>query len=978
MRFNRLRFWLLGLLAILAAIAAWPVLRHLSTRVPGSDTWAYDEYTFIWSMWWLKHAALDLHSSIFFSQNIFYPLGMELILYSYNLMAAILALPLGVAANWPFASNILNLLTIIFSGFGAYLLAVWGLRYWTVGTGYSRQRPNIQYPISNIQYSLSTIRLAAIVAAMIYAFASNRMIYLAIGHYNIQSWVFLPYFVLYLLRTMRRPAWRDAGMAGLFGAMNLLVDMQYGVFMAFLGLCLLLTRPLRDALFSLTQRRKGAEQDEEIGETRSVGRRWAALAMIGAVAVLLTLPYFLETVKAMLHAGFLLRGWGDALKLSADLAGWFTPTALHPIWGTDWPARLRAVQEGTAPFRDVNTVFLGYVTAGLALIGAAAAWKKARGWVIAAIFSGLFTLGPLLQIHGRILYNFDGLETSIPMPFILLHYIPFVKGNRTANRWSIVLMLTLAMLAAWGTYWILITLIRRHQGLVAEDFASGPMTGDGGRKKTIRSVSGPRSSVSSEKKSERMRWISFGITAILASGIFIEHAAMPLPTTDARIPAAIRQLAAQPDGAVLQIPMGWRNSFGVLGVERTQAQYYMTAHHKPIISGNTSRNPPIKFDYFARLPLVQAIADAETGHSADETTLAAARAQVDDVITLWGVRYLMTLPPVPGRLPYADAWRDGQQTALDLIPHSEAPIIAEDGIQIYAVTPGAPLPLTLDFGAQNTDLWRAGGWAGDEPDVGGADGVWASGRRAQIIFRSEDATPRQLRFRAQPFTWPDAPEQHLALKLNGKTVATTVLSRGWHEYEFDITPRPGVNHLWFYFKYAESPRQKLQQAMIGKTGVQSPVNIAIHAFDQAFITLTDGSGQQTDASFGRRGYNVTVLDPKSGRVLDKQGFDTVANAYEVERLVNYLDQIPAGRIALIATRGSAGDFVSPALVQALQRLGSSASSPDQLAGRAQALVGVAGTPPGSAAEIIAPTDAYLEVSGDFRTLAAAFDWLSIK
>jgi hypothetical protein len=915
---------ILLLLSLLAAIVSWPVLRHLTTRVPGTDTWAYDEYTFIWSMWWLKHSALDLHSSIFFSQNIFYPLGMELILYSYNLMAAILALPLGVAANWPLASNILNLLNMVFSGFGAYLLAAWSLN---------------NGPQRHTGSQRINLRLAALMAGLIYAFASNRMVYLAMGHYNIQSWVFLPFFVLYLLRTMRQPTWRNAGLAGLFGAMNLLVDMQYGVFMAFLGLCLLLTRPIRDFLF-----RSSAEAGDQV---TSLWRRWAALAVIGGVAVLLTLPYFLETVKSMLHAGFLLAGWGDALKLSADLAGWFTPTALHPVWGTNWPARLRAVQEATAPFRDVNTVFLGYVTAGLALVGAITAGKKARGWMTAAILSGLFTLGPLLQINGQSLFNFDGLETSIPMPFLLLHYIPFVKGNRTANRWSIVLMLALALLAAWGVYWLLGKL--KHEGTKAQ------------------------------RHNEGKQWLALGATALLAAGILFEHAAMPLPTTDARIPQAIRQLAARPDGAVLTIPMGWRNSFGVLGVERTQSQFYMSAHHKPILSGNTSRNPAIKFDYFARLPLVQAIADAEAGHPADEATLAAAREQVDDAITLWGVRYLLLEPPVPGRLPYADTWQASQQTALTLIPHSDAPIIDDGSIQIYAVQPGPPLPLELDFGGQNTDLWRAEGWAGDEPDVGGADGVWATARRAQLLFRSEDAMPRQLRLRAQPFTWPGAPEQSITIELNGKKMGRAAMAPGWQEYTFDITPRAGINHLWLIFDYAESPRDKLQQAMLGATSVQSPVNISIHAFDQAFITLTDAAGQQTDASFGRRGYNVTVLDAKTGKVLAKQGFDTVANAYEVARLVDYLSALPAGRIVLLATREGAGEHVTPELVAALRSLGSAVTSPEQLAGQAHALAGLTHAPASpSAAETIAPDDAYLAITGDFRALAAALDKVSIK
>jgi formyltetrahydrofolate synthetase len=54
------------------------------------------------------------------------------------------------------------------------------------------------------------------------------------------------------------------------------------------------------------------------------------------------------------------------------------------------------------------------------------------------------------------------------------------------------------------------------------------------------------------------------------------------------------------------------------------------------------------------------------------------------------------------------------------------------------------------------------------------------------------------------------------------------------------------------------------------------------------------------------------------------------------------------------------------------------TSPEQLAGRAYALAGVAGAAPGFAAETIAPDDAYLEISGDFRALAAALDWLAIQ
>lgn len=416
---------ILGLLLLLALVAAWPLFNPLhpsasAAFVPGSDTWAYDEYTFIWSQWWLKHSLLDGRGSVFFSPDIFYPLGMEMILYTYNLMAAILALPVGLAATWALAANLVLLFSIVISGSGAYLLALWTLKTGGMGDGRRGQA-------------------AALVAAVLFAFSSNRAIYLALGHYNVHGAHWLPFFVLYLLRTLRQPSRHNALLLGLFGACNLLVDMQYGVFMAFLAACLLLTQPLRGLLF---------------GRAAGWPRRWLALVGGLALAVVFILPYFWQTVKALANADFLLAGWGDAVKLSADLVGWFTPTALHPLWGSDWPAYLRAVQEGTGPFNDVNTVFLGYATLAIALVGAAAAWRRARGWVIAALVSAIFTLGPLLQIRGNYLFDFDGLQTSVPLPFLLLHYVPFVQGNRTANRWSVVLMLSLAVLAAWGVAWV--------------------------------------------------------------------------------------------------------------------------------------------------------------------------------------------------------------------------------------------------------------------------------------------------------------------------------------------------------------------------------------------------------------------------------------------------------------------------------------------------------------------------------------------
>ena len=440
----------------------------------------------------------------------------------------------------------------------------------------------------------------------------------------------------------------------------------------------------------------------------------------------------------------------------------------------------------------------------------------------------------------------------------------------------------------------------------------------------------------------------------------------------------MQELAEQPDGAVLQIPMGWRNSFGVLGTERTQAQYYMSAHEKPILSGNTSRNPAIKFDYFERLPLVQAITRQEFGEAPSSETLAAAQAQADDLMTLWGVRYLMTLPPVPGRLPYADHWAESQQLALDLVPHSAEPIIDDGDIQIWEVEPGAPLPLDLDFGARNTDAWRGEGWGTDEADVGGASGIWATAERAHLLFRSEDETSRTLTLRAQPFTWPDAPPQTLAILLNDHRLDEVTMSPGWQEYTFELAPQVGINHLWLAFGRVDSPRAVLGQAMIGSTGVQSPVNIDIHSFDEAFITLYDAEGSETPASFGRRGYNVTVLDPDTGEILAarrlrhrRQQLRSRAPDRLSERTTGRADRAPGHPRRRRRIHLARSDSRTPAPRLRHHR-------PSRTSGQAHALAGIVSAAPGTAAETIDPADAFLRIDGDFRTLAAAFDWLKIE
>ena len=122
--------------------------------------------------------------------------------------------------------------------------------------------------------------------------------------------------------------------------------------------------------------------------------------MIGTVAFLVWSPVLVPILAQFLTDDFSLQGWGEAIPLSVDLLGWFTPTVLHPVFGGDVVeelrrVQLRALEMGVTGFRDVNTVFLGWVSLLLAVLGAATYRRRVRIWIWTTVVFGCFHAGPI-------------------------------------------------------------------------------------------------------------------------------------------------------------------------------------------------------------------------------------------------------------------------------------------------------------------------------------------------------------------------------------------------------------------------------------------------------------------------------------------------------------------------------------------------------------------------------------------------------
>ena len=432
------------------------------------------------------------------------------------------------------------------------------------------------------------------------------------------------------------------------------------------------------------------------------------------------------------------------------------------------------------------------------------------------------------------------------------------------------------------------------------------------------------------------------------------------------------------------MPLGWRNSFGVFGPERTQLQYYQTAHAKPMLGGNISRAPDFKLDYFRRIPFFQALTDIEFGRDVPPETLAAAAAQAEELIYLYNTGYLVLMPPIPQRLPYADHWQDAWAFVKETLPLEAQPFYADDGIEAYRIVqPPGEDRFSLDLGKPGTFPYRGEGWDAAETDAPyGTPAIWAVGEESRLFLPLRNVDPGatyDVSLRVRPFVYPSSPDQTVALSVNGHDAPPQTLADDWQTVSFPVPGSAlinGLNRLSLHWGYSVPPRAVLAgDRAVGSTGVHLPIDVDLKAFaDGGHIALFDEDGEQIDASAGRRGVNVAVLDPETGEVISSAGFDTASNAYESEALAEHLGQVEAGQPVLVASSGDAGALLTQSAVDALRSIGADVGLAD-LDNSYFTVVGVKGAAPGSALYVADPSEAFLRVSlnRDRRPLAAAVD-----
>jgi hypothetical protein len=465
---------ILGAYLLLTLALTWPLARHLGEAIPGDS---FDGWQNLWNLWWVKVALLEQHTSPYFTDLLYHPTGVSLWFQTLNIFNGITFLPVQLAGGLFWAYNTVVLFSFTLAGFGGYLLGLDVLR-----RAGARSGPRLT--------------LAAFLTGAVFTFSPFHFAHL-LGHMQVFSLEFIPFFVLYLLRAMGdgkgeeagalgTPRWggkqvRSVLLATFFLILAALCDWYFALYLGFFALLYALWRLLRRD-FGWPQARN--------------------LAIIFGLALTVMLPLVIPMVVESLRFDFMRPPPGQIVQLSGDLLGFLIPSGQHSLWG-EWAARLRQPLNASA---SENTIYVGVVVLVLAGVGLWRWGRRLGFWALAAVLFAVFALGPVLHIYGQ--------NRGIPLPYALVLRLPFVEIARTVARYDLLVMLSMGVLAGGGLYALM------------------------------------------ERISSRGGALAAGAGLVLL--VLLDFSPIPYPISPPDTPEFYRELAADPrGGAVMNLPMDW-------------------------------------------------------------------------------------------------------------------------------------------------------------------------------------------------------------------------------------------------------------------------------------------------------------------------------------------------------------------------------------------------------------------------------------
>ena len=367
---------------ILSYIMTNPLIKNLKTHVLGGG----DSYQNLWNLWWVKYAILN-QQTVYFTDYLFYPQGTSLAYHTLSLANTVLGIPLQSFFTLIETYNILLFSTFVLSGIGMYLLAD----------------------------KLIDNKNIAFISGVIFTFSPYHFAH-ALGHINLATIQWIPFFVLYTIKLFENPNLKNSIITASFLLLVSLSSWYYLIYCGFFGFLYLIYQKMCDFRFNKTH------------------IKYFSLSILFFTVLLVTTawPVIAESTKSHIYAG-------NEAKFSADVLSYITPSELHPKLG---PIFAPVNDKFTGNINE-NTTYVGFVSI-IFLMWAIYRRKhiNVNFWFIFGSTSFILSLGTTLTILGT--------SIGIPLPYYLIKVLPIISAARIPSRFALLVMLSLSCILAYS------------------------------------------------------------------------------------------------------------------------------------------------------------------------------------------------------------------------------------------------------------------------------------------------------------------------------------------------------------------------------------------------------------------------------------------------------------------------------------------------------------------------------------------------
>jgi hypothetical protein len=293
----------------------------------------------------------------------------------------------------PIAYNVMWLLSFVFGAYSCYLL--------------------VNYLVKS--------KLSAFISGLVYAFSPFHFAHANRGHYGATHIEFIPLFILFLLKFIKKPNLTNLILLGFFFGFLVGGEPHYAAFILIFLIILF--------VYLLTHK-----------ETKLliINKTFLKYAIVtGIICIGFLSVFYLPLLKVNYSENnYLKPPLSQVIKHSSDALGVITPSREHLLFGK--------IFEGISSSFTDTSPYIGFTILFFVIIAIIYKRKNLFFWILIALIFYIFSLGPFLHLNGLI-------KPLIPMPYTLLYnYFPWFDNIRTVERMNVIFVLAIAILAGCG------------------------------------------------------------------------------------------------------------------------------------------------------------------------------------------------------------------------------------------------------------------------------------------------------------------------------------------------------------------------------------------------------------------------------------------------------------------------------------------------------------------------------------------------